>query len=357
MKNKRIYITEEQFRNLVDEGIIREYLDKNLMSPLYKYLKHTRKKYSLPDFKKLYNDVQIGKSPYITTRQAFQNPQIFKNGWVLHFTNAPMQILLKGFKGIKKEYLEQIWRTYGKGFETDNEGYCFAYDANAPLPPNCTDYGKYALMFRVSGLKVTNLGDTGEAQVIFNSRTANLKDCYLIKLEIEETGGFDYDVDEFDSHKELKGVSVINPYTKKAVYKGKSVEDAVKWVETNYRQYSTASVGNNAHKVKRLQGKYRECIQEIVGWVRDNAEGECVVDEQCLGNKTYTCIIYNGYLPMSKFAKFITDMQMPLEFHTGGADLNHAYYWLQQTNSDDTSYQAAMQARRDLNTITIEYTV
>ena len=361
--SKRVIINEAQLGAIINqEGgeFLLEYLDKNLMDPLHKYLKRTKKHYDLPGFKKLYYDYEVGKVPYITTRQAFQNPQVFKNGWVLHFTNAPLRILSEGFKGVKSEYLEQIWRTYGRGYEMSDEGYCFAFDANDAFPPDFggIDYGKYALMFRVSGLRVTNLGDLGQAQVIFNSKMANLKECYIIKPEVKEDNYYDA-VGEIQTDKAIAGVSVINPYTKKAVYKGKNLKDVIEWVKNNYRQYSTTSAFYSMDKIQNRRNTYQNYVNQIVKWYQENVEGGCVTDVRNYGDVTCTKIIFKAPIPWSRFMPFYSNIEAGLDdvadIYFGGADLTDTYIWIDnKMGPNQSSLELASKLMNDIKCITIE---
>ena len=276
-------VTLDEIREAVGQAtkeVLREYLDKNLMGPLYGYLKRTRKKYDQKGFNKLYHDYQLGKTD-ITTRRAFTNPQVFKNGWVVHFTNSPYEILTNGFRGVARENMEYIWRTFGRmdimGPGYSDEGYAFAFDANE-IGRNSIDYGDYALIFRVSGVKVNNLGDLGQSQVIFNSKMADLKQCFILTFNTNSESSYNGNGD-MDTVRHLSGVSVINPYTKKAVFKAGDIQTAVKWVEENYQQYSGANVFNQMPKIKEKENELQAKVDELVNYVKKYSKGHCEVSQ------------------------------------------------------------------------------
>ena len=286
---------------------LREYLDRDLMAPLYKYLKRTRKRYSQEDFKKLYHDYQMGKTN-ITTRKAFANPQVFKNGWVVHFTNVPYEILTNGFRGLSKENMEYIWRTYGRydvmGPAYSDEGYAFAYDAD-DLGRNCYDYGKYALVFRVSGLKVENLGDLGETQVVFNSKLANLKECFIIKINKQYEASFDSS-GEANGFDKVNGIEIINPVTRKAIVKTNNIEEAIQWIKDNYRQYKGANTFNSLSIMKSVDMENERRVKLLIQFFKDNYEGRYLIDtmDDYRNSTKISKIIYDGHFKIKDFFNY-----------------------------------------------------
>ena len=284
----KLTITESEVDNIV-KAVLNEYLDKNLMNPLYKYLNRYGKKYNQNEFARRYN--QYTGYP-LTTAHAFQEPEVFKNGWVVHFTNYPYQILKNGFKGVRSEYLKSLWRTYGRGYEQTEEGYCFAYDANDNIPKNAIDYGKCGLVFRVSGLKVKNLGDLGEKQVVFNSRMANLKECYMIIPECDTRSYRDGNGD-IETTKTITGVSVINPVTKKKLYISKTIGGALQWIQTNYRQYSSANVSKIIPSLKKTDEQNEQIVNGLIEYVKSWAKDLVIWNDNDARYQTVH-LIYTG---------------------------------------------------------------
>ena len=329
-------VGEKELRYIVNETcetLLREYLDNNLMAPLRNYLKRGRKKYTWYDLQKMYRDEQLKDKDIITTRMAFQDYDVFKNGWVLHFTNNPFQIIANGFKGIDKEFMYRIWRTYGTSMPRVPEGYAFAFDANDVLPNNAIDYGEYALMFRTSGLKVTNLGDSKQKQVVFNSKLANMKNCFLLRFDTSKEANFD-DTGESHSITHIDGVSVINPYTKKAVYKAKNIEQAVQWVETNDRQYSSTSTFNNVGNLRNRDNMGLEVIKKVVEYFEQNFKGRYAIEPLYNnGGRSFMSIVYENTMenafPIRPFLEYFNSIKTDdVECQTyQGGDWNSQCVW------------------------------
>ena len=290
----KLTITESEVDNVV-KTVLNEYLDKNFMNPLYKYLKRYGKKYDQDEFaRRYYQYTNYLKGYPLTTAHAFQEPEVFKNGWVVHFTNNPYQILKNGFKGVRSEYLKSLWRTYGRGYEQTEDGYCFAYDANDNIPQNAIEYGEYGLVFRVSGLKVKNLGDLGEKQVVFNSKMANLKECYIIVPECDTRSDYDGNGD-IETIKTLTGISVINPVTKKKLYVSKTIGGALQWIQTNYRQYSSANVSKIIPSLKKADKQNEQTVNGLIEYVKSWAKDLVIWDDNDVRYQTVH-LIYTGSL-------------------------------------------------------------
>lgn len=214
---------------------INEYLDKNILYPLKQEIDNAPEKY-----KKLnvWDLSDMGENFKQRIGYYFDKYKIFKNNWVICFTDKPYEIIKNGFLGIDKSEINALWRTFGashikRGYD---EGYAFAYDVNDILGKSkwyqdrLVGYGTYALMFRVSGLKVHNKADN-EWQVVFNNKQANLKNCFIIKCNTY------LDLDY--SKTRIKGLSVINPQTEKSIYKSGDLTDVINWIMTNERQYKS----------------------------------------------------------------------------------------------------------------------
>jgi hypothetical protein len=292
---------EAIFEKLV-KSTINEYIDKNAIMPLKKYLDKTPKRYKTTNFNKLWHKYETDRAN-ITSRHAFSKHEVFKNNWVIHFTRSPLSIIRNGFKGINVNYKDQLWRTYMRGYPTDyGDGYAFAYDAN-DIPKNAFEYGEYGIMFRTSGLKVYNRADLGEWQVIFNPSQANLKECFLIKVDIDYKSNYDGDGD-FETKETMRNVNVINPYTKKVIYKTNSFDNAVNWVKTNYRQYSSINASKYSNKFKEYYANQLKDVNSMAEYIKSNVNGDVlelpIDDRDIFYRRT---ILYDGQLNFRDFIK------------------------------------------------------
>ena len=330
IEDEPMQMNDDELKQVVTEGIkrvLQEYLDNNLIGPLRNYLKRGRKKYDQDSFRKLYYDYQVGNKD-ITSRNAFDKYEVFKNGWVLHFTNYPFDILMNGFKGLDKEMMPQLWRTFARGLPmSDEEGYAFAFDANDKIPDSSIRYGKYALMFRTSGLKVHNLGDLGQWQVIFNSKMANMKQCFLLRFDTKTESYFDGNGD-VDSSESVTGVSVINPSTKKAVYKAGTIEDAVAWVQQNYQQYSGTNVFNNIPKMSASEANAKAVVNKLIEFFNQNCTGNKMSYQETHGMYEDTYFLYDTGLRVQQFKQFFDYMNKGnLSFHFGYPEYRGQLEW------------------------------
>lgn len=281
-------------------NVLNEYLDKNAIMPLKKYLDNTPKRYKTTDFNKLWHKYQTTGAD-ITSRHAFSKHEIFKNDWVIHFTKKPLAIIQNGFKGINKEFIDYLWRTYRYNYPIDyGDGYAFAYDVN-DIPKSAIEYGKYAIMFRTSGLKVYNRGDLGEWQVIFNPSQANLKECFLIKTDVNGASDYDGNGDVSTTYN-IKNVNVINPYTERVVFKTDSFDKAVNWVKTNYRQYSSINASKYASKFRKDNANKMNYMKKIAEYIKSNINGDVL--EFPIDDRDMRCrltILFDGHFKFRTF--------------------------------------------------------
>jgi len=154
----------------------------------------------------------------------FSSPKFIKNGWLIHFTNFPIEIARYGFLyGVSDHtklgltcHLYEVDKIFG--------GYNFAYDINNYTQFCYSDsfcdlfyYGEYAVIFNASGLKVWHYGDE-EEQVIFYGNTAK-NIIPIIKGQNKKFGVCDKN----------------NP--NKFYYEYDYIENVVDWILTNYHQY------------------------------------------------------------------------------------------------------------------------
>ena len=164
------------------------------------------------------------------------NPRMIRNKWLIHFSNNAANIAWKGFKHGTTEFEDLAYSNAG---ETSGkyEGYDFAYDLDDfqsycytgrgyhPTPK----YGKEAVIFRASGVKLWHYGDN-EDQVIFYGPSA--KD--IIYLE------FNDETDEWH-------ISSTKRYGQ-ILYQNENLGEVVDWIERNYDQYRKHLISYRKHK-------------------------------------------------------------------------------------------------------------
>jgi len=149
---------------------------------------------------------------------------LVKNQWLIHFTDAPVQVALQGFtKGVQS--YENIGLTTFLPPEMKKAGgYNFAYllkdyerygKSGSPGAARWS-YGDEAVIFRASGIKVWHWGDS-EPQVIFLGSTAT----DITPIQQNDVG--DYYVGEDRSEK--------------PVFEGASLTKVVDWVVKHFSQY------------------------------------------------------------------------------------------------------------------------
>jgi hypothetical protein len=309
--------TECRITNVV-KRVLKEYLDKNIMYPLKKTLDDAPQRYKNTDIEKLYYLEQVLGLDIIDIRHAFDKHEVFKNGWVIHFTNSPFSIIKDGFLGIEKESQMRIWRTYRRIMpRSHNEGYAFAYDVN-DIPSEACAYGNYALMFRTSGLKVHNRGDEGEWQVIFNSKLANLKNCFLLKID-KAQHSYSHDNGDIDSYSKLNGASVINPSTGKVIYKSNSIDKVISWVITNGAQYKNANTFNNVSNIKSHDKWAEKMISDMLDYAKAELGDRCVIYWQSTDGFSFYNIAYAGRF---KYADFVEKFGFKPTYDRYGSFIN-----------------------------------
>jgi hypothetical protein len=146
---------------------------------------------------------------------------IVKNDWLIHFTNNIWDIINEGFtKGVADpEYVALT--THLPPSMKEMGGYNFAFDLSnlrSAFGRWGPKYGKEAVMFRASGIRVYHYGDQ-EHQVIFLGESA--RDLVPITQD-PNTGEW-----AVGSH----------PRTEEPLYKNDDLGEVATWVENNYNQY------------------------------------------------------------------------------------------------------------------------
>lgn len=287
MGKKRVILSENQFKTL----LIKEYMDKNHLMPLWKYFNmsdeekqedliyHGWRKIGDWLNQKLYNDYnyefldqygltdadinEIGQSiqdeddtiideiingRFKSLKEDFAkhlydyygyNPysggpswlhmeyaKMVKNEWLIHFSNNANKISYQGFKHGTEDF-DNLAYSYAGETEGKFEGYDFAYTLEGAKHyaflsrgawGRIPKYGKEAVIFRASGVKLWHHGDQ-EEQVIFWGPSA--KD--IIYLE------FDEETSEWYISSTKKHGQVL--------YKNEDIDEVISWIQNNYDQY------------------------------------------------------------------------------------------------------------------------
>ncbi len=131
-------------------------------------------------FKKISNNtLPIPEQEYPAWSYFDDSPQLIKNQWLIHFTNNADDIAREGFKyGVDDMTKLGLTTSLGE-FDKKYGGYNFAY-LLSDFPKYSTrdytrgggyKYGKEAVVFNASGIKLWHHGDQ-EPQVIFYGKTA-----------------------------------------------------------------------------------------------------------------------------------------------------------------------------------------
>jgi hypothetical protein len=182
--------------------------------------------------KKTYNDfakylydrimdstLPINDSEYPAWAYFSDNPELIKNQWLIHFTDNANDIAKEGFKyGIDE--MEKLGLTcHLSDFEKKYGGYNFAYTLS-DFPKYAKKsggykYGKEAVIFNASGIKVWHYGDE-EPQVIFYGNTAK----NIIPITSGENSEF-----------------AIYSKDNKILYENDDLKNVVYWLIKNFNQY------------------------------------------------------------------------------------------------------------------------
>ena len=154
----------------------------------------------------------------------FGTPSIVKNQWLIHYTDDADSIARDGFtRGVNE--MDKLGLTCHLGeFDKMYGGYNFAYTLDDYKRygygrHNPFKYGKEAIIFNASGLKLWHNGDS-EPQVIFYGNTA--------KNIIAITEG------------ENLRWAVRHAKTNRIIFESDDFEQVVEWVKTNFVQYRNA---------------------------------------------------------------------------------------------------------------------
>lgn len=201
---KRIIITEKQLKNVlgVNPSYLNEYLDKNFGMPLKKHL--------------------TSGTEMDDTKNAMDYIRDVKNEWLIHFSDNAMKIAYGGFKYATSNKSDLSFTGAGETAFKSSEGYAFAYEvqdvykyafARRGLPK----YGRDAVLFMASGVKVWHDLDQ-EEQVIFYNKDA--KNLILIQQNGIDNSWF-----------------VESVITNKTLVENENIEYVIQWCIDNFQQY------------------------------------------------------------------------------------------------------------------------
>ena len=176
------------------------------------------------------NTLPISDSEYPAWSYFDENPTLVKNQWLIHFTDDADGIAREGFKYGVDDMTKLGLTTHLGDFDKKYGGYNFAYtigEFNKYAKGNYSrgkyKYGKEAVVFNASGIKVWHYGDE-EPQVIFYGNTA--------RNIIPITGGENSDYAIF-----RKDGTVL--------FEHDDLETVVYWLINNFQQYRKALNENN----------------------------------------------------------------------------------------------------------------
>ena len=158
--------------------------------------------------------------------------EVMKNQWMIHFTNDADAIACQGFKYGMDDYTRLGLTTHIRNTQKPG-GYNFAYDVDEweryAHGRHGFKYGKEAVLFRASGIKVWHHGD-GEYQIVFVGNTA--KDI----VPLSEGG---YDGGWWANGIGKGGREEGEAGSDQSDGSFESLSEAVDWVVANYNQYKS----------------------------------------------------------------------------------------------------------------------
>jgi len=192
---------------------------------IYNVPEPIKQKYGLWLFEKINNhSLNIEDSEY-PAWSYFDRPTLIKNQWLIHFTTDADSIANNGFIYGVDDVDKLGLTTHLSDFEKKYGGYNFSYELSDFIRYGKTNrswqsqeykYGKEAVIFRASGVKLWHHTDE-EPQVIFYGKTAT----NIIPI----TSGED------------KKYGVHSSRNNELLYESDDMEDVVDWIVKNYAQY------------------------------------------------------------------------------------------------------------------------
>lgn len=217
-------------------GVLREYLDKEYMKPLYDYIndriEDSDDNWYENDLNYL-SDSDIHKGEKNPSDYAFTKPEVIKSKWLIHIGSN--MVYHQGFKrAFPKDVMKYLYMTGEFNFPRCDEGYSFAFDADESYLDDKASklcHGEVtddAVMFIASGIKVRNTvyNKYGDEVIFFNKSAHDF---------VRIVNNCNYDINDFP----YKWNVMSNDFRKRwrPLYSSDSLDDVVKWVKDNYIQY------------------------------------------------------------------------------------------------------------------------
>lgn len=158
---------------------------------------------------------RYGDFSFVHPALHFTNARIFKNNWLIHFTDYPESIAEEGFTIGVDDPRQLGLSTHFSEIDKPG-GYNFAFDVEGLSRNKKNTYGKEAVMFRASGVEAYHYGDDEYQVIVYGP---SVRDIIPIT---------------YDSHE--GHYEITNAKTGDALRVG-DIEDLAKWVVKNYNQY------------------------------------------------------------------------------------------------------------------------
>lgn len=211
-----------------------EHNDKKTFDAFGEYLLDKINSYTLP----------IRDSEYPAWSYFDNNPTLIKNQWLIHFTDNADDIAIEGFKYGVDDMTKLGLTTHLGEFDKQFGGYNFAYtigEFNKYAKGNYSrgkyKYGKEAVVFNASGIKVWHYGD-GEPQVIFYGNTAR----NIIPITSGENNDY-----------------AIYGKNGRVLFEHDDLETVVYWLINNFQQYRKSLNEENENHIP--SGSYTDFLK------------------------------------------------------------------------------------------------
>jgi len=190
-----------------------------------------------------YEECRYNVDHMLPTYEYVEYVDLLKNQWLIHFTDEPFSVQKYGFTSGVDDITKLGLTTHLPEIFKQGPGFNFAYTlsdylrgSGSPVNPHARwSYGKHAVMFKASGIRVLHLGDE-EYQAIFWGPSA--RDIVVLYKDY----CFIYDEKMEDSYEDDAWVVVPCNADTDNIYCAKDFEDVVVWVANNFDQYKNLLV-------------------------------------------------------------------------------------------------------------------
>ncbi|MEK6828580.1 MAG: GNAT family N-acetyltransferase [Nanoarchaeota archaeon] len=232
-------------------------------------------------FKKIKdNTLPIPESEYPAWSYFDNSPELVKNQWLIHFTNNADDIAREGFKfGV--DDMTKLGLTTNLGeFDKKYGGYNFAYllsdfpkySRRSYTQGGGHKYGKEAVVFNASGIKLWHHGDE-EPQVIFYGKTAS----NIIPITRGENAEW-----------------AIRGKDGRVLFENDELQRVVQWLVSNYSQYRKQL--NESMKTEAFDDDYKKWKRKNVTIRGVREAGQENDAGASLGRGLYTAFLSNKEL-------------------------------------------------------------